>query len=124
MRELLALVPRPTAVFAANDLMAMGALLASAKRVCECPRHGPRGFDDIPAARLVQPPLTTLDQHAPRHRTTRRRAAVIPSRWVVHRATRNETLGFALDLRAIRLTTGYHRKVTSCRIWTHSHMHI
>lgn len=63
MRRLLALSPRPTAVFAANDLVAMGALIA----LREAGLHVPRdmavvGFDDIPAAKLVTPPLTTISQ--------------------------------------------------------------
>jgi len=52
-----------TAVFAANDLMAIGALLA----IQESGRRAPddiavAGLDDIPAARLVTPPLTTITQ--------------------------------------------------------------
>lgn len=63
MKELLNLTPRPCAVFAANDLMAMGALIA----IGEAGLHVPEdiaivGFDDIPAARLVNPPLTTVTQ--------------------------------------------------------------
>jgi len=53
------------AVFAANDLMAIGALRS-------CKRHGLRvpedveiiGFDDVEIARLVDPPLTTVVQPA------------------------------------------------------------
>ena len=63
MKKLLALPVRPTAVFAANDLMAMGALLA----VREAGLHIPRdiavvGFDDIPSTQLIDPPLTTVSQ--------------------------------------------------------------
>jgi hypothetical protein len=38
MQELLALSPRPTAVFAASDLIAVGAILAIKKLVCACRR--------------------------------------------------------------------------------------
>jgi LacI family transcriptional regulator len=63
MQELLTLSPRPTAVFAANDMMAMGALLA----VREAGLHVPQdvalvGFDDTPVTRLVTPSLTTVTQ--------------------------------------------------------------
>ena len=78
MRELLTLDPRPTAVWAANDLMAMGALLACREAGIRVPDDiALAGFDDIPAARLVHPPLTTLNQHAhdgPAHR----RALALP----------------------------------------------
>ena len=63
MRALLALSPRPTAVFAANDLMAMGALLALREAGLRVPHDiAVIGFDDIPAARLFNPPLTTITQ--------------------------------------------------------------
>ena len=62
-RELLALSPRPTAVFAANDLMAMGALIALREAGLGVPGDvAVVGFDDIPFARLVSPPLTTVAQ--------------------------------------------------------------
>jgi LacI family transcriptional regulator len=65
MIELAAIEPRPTAVFAANDLMAMGALLACRELGIRVPDDiALAGFDDIPAARLVHPTLTTLNQHA------------------------------------------------------------
>lgn len=61
MSALLALPVRPTAVFAANDLMAMGALLALREAHLRVPQDmAVMGFDDIPAARLVYPPLTTV----------------------------------------------------------------
>jgi LacI family transcriptional regulator len=63
MRELLKLSSRPTAVFAANDLMAMGAMIALREAGIRVPEEiAIVGFDDIPAARLVQPPLTTVAQ--------------------------------------------------------------
>jgi LacI family transcriptional regulator len=97
MRELLALVHRPSAVFAANDLMAMGALLACRELGVDVPTGiALAGFDDIPAARLIQPPLTTLDQHA---RATGQRAAELLLSRLDGSYTgppRHETLGFAL----------------------------
>lgn len=63
MRELLTLSPRPCAVFAANDLMAMGALVAAREAGLRVPEDiAIAGFDDIPAAALVDPPLTTVSQ--------------------------------------------------------------
>lgn len=63
MRELLGLSPRPTAVFAANDMMAMGALVAVREAGLAIPRDvALMGFDDTPATRLVTPPLTTVTQ--------------------------------------------------------------
>lgn len=63
MRRLLGLEPRPTAVFAANDMMALGALLAIRDAGLRVPEDlALVGFDDTPATRLVTPPLTTISQ--------------------------------------------------------------
>lgn len=63
MKRLLAVTPRPTAVFAANDLIAMGALMAIHEAGLRVPEDvAVVGFDDIPAAKLVTPPLTTVAQ--------------------------------------------------------------
>jgi LacI family transcriptional regulator len=63
MRELLGLSPRPTAVFAANDMMAMGALLAVREAGLLVPRDvALAGFDDTPITKLVTPSLTTVTQ--------------------------------------------------------------
>jgi len=63
MQAILAHDPRPTAVFAANDLIAMGALIALRHAGLRVPEDiAIIGFDDIPAARLVHPPLTTVSQ--------------------------------------------------------------
>ncbi len=97
MRELLAMTRRPTAVFAANDLMAMGALVACREQGINVPTDiALAGFDDIPAARLVQPTLTTLDQHA--RATGRRAAELLFSRLdgSYSGPPRRETLGFTL----------------------------
>jgi len=59
--ELLGRPPRPTAIFVANDLMAvgvMGALQDSRLRVPE--DVAVTGFDDVPMARYLTPPLTTV----------------------------------------------------------------
>lgn len=61
-RELLVLTPpRPTAIFAANDAMAVGALLALREARVHVPSEmSVIGFDDIPIARYVTPTLTTV----------------------------------------------------------------
>ncbi|HVE80148.1 MAG TPA: LacI family DNA-binding transcriptional regulator, partial [Gemmatimonadaceae bacterium] len=63
-RRLLALRPRPTAVFAANDAMAIGALSALHEGGARVPEDvAVAGFDDIPIARYVNPPLSSV--HVP-----------------------------------------------------------
>lgn len=62
-RELLALDPRPTAIFASNDPMAMGVLSAAHEIKLDVPRElSIAGFDDSPLARHAWPPLTTVRQ--------------------------------------------------------------
>jgi len=60
-RQLLGLIPRPTAILGVNDLMAMGALQAAAERGLSVPRDlSVAGFDDIDMAAHLVPPLTTV----------------------------------------------------------------
>lgn len=59
--ELLASARRPDAVFAANDMMALGCLFAFNHAGLHAPRDiAIAGFDDIPLARYVHPSLTTM----------------------------------------------------------------
>jgi LacI family transcriptional regulator len=63
MQTLLALPTRPDAVFAANDVMAMGAMAAIHAAGLQVPGDiAVMGFDDIPLARQLNPPLTTVRQ--------------------------------------------------------------
>ena len=63
MSALLDLAEPPTAVFAAADLMAAGAIQAIAERGLSVPRDvADVGFDDIQIAPLLQPSLTTIRQ--------------------------------------------------------------
>jgi LacI family transcriptional regulator len=63
MARLLALPEPPTAVVAASDLMALGAIRAVAEAGLEVPADvSIVGFDDIQLAGHVHPPLTTLRQ--------------------------------------------------------------
>ena len=60
-REILNMRPRPTAVFAANDAMAIGLLHAFQIAGVRVPEEiSVAGFDDIPIARFLTPPLTTV----------------------------------------------------------------
>lgn len=60
-RELLRAERRPTAIFAANDSMAIGALSALREGGSRVPEEiAVAGFDDIPMARYMNPPLTTV----------------------------------------------------------------
>ncbi|QDI91928.1 LacI family transcriptional regulator [Salicibibacter halophilus] len=65
MEKLLAIQQPPTAVFAASDEMAMGAI----KAIKHQNKHVPNdvavsGFDDIKMARIFEPTLTTISQPA------------------------------------------------------------
>lgn len=63
MRRLLALAEPPTAVFAAGDEMAVGAMRAIAEAGLRVPDDvAVVGFDDIDVAALVPPGLTTVAQ--------------------------------------------------------------
>lgn len=63
MRELLALPHRPTAIFAADDDMAVGAIWAAAEAGVSVPGDvSICGFDDTMIATQVWPPLTTIHQ--------------------------------------------------------------
>lgn len=61
--ELLRLPDRPTAVFTGNDLQALGLYEAARELGLRIPRDlSVVGFDDLPLARWISPPLTTVRQ--------------------------------------------------------------
>lgn len=61
MNQLLASGQVPEAVFAASDLVAMGAMLALRQHSLNIPQDiALVGFDDVPLAGYVDPPLTTV----------------------------------------------------------------
>jgi LacI family transcriptional regulator len=61
--ELLDLAERPTAIFAGSDLQALGVYEAARQRGLRIPQDlSVVGFDDLPEARWVAPPLTTVRQ--------------------------------------------------------------
>jgi LacI family transcriptional regulator len=60
---ILRMEPRPTAIFAMNDLMALGALRAAAEEGCSVPGDlAVVGYDDLELAHFTNPPLTTIAQ--------------------------------------------------------------
>jgi DNA-binding LacI/PurR family transcriptional regulator len=62
-RELLRLEPRPTAIAAITDVLALGALHAAADLGLRVPEDlSVSGFDDVPDAAFAAPPLTTVRQ--------------------------------------------------------------
>jgi len=63
-RGLVELLARaPTAIFAYNDMAAIGVMLEARKRAINIPRRlSLVGFDDIQAARFMTPALTTIQQ--------------------------------------------------------------
>lgn len=64
MRTLLENTPRPTAVFAANDRMAIGAMRAIVEAGLRIPEDiSVAGVDDIEFAAFQSPPLTTVRQN-------------------------------------------------------------
>jgi LacI family transcriptional regulator len=60
---LLSMIPRPTAIFAANDMIAFGALLAFREARLRCPEDiSLYGFDNLDLAEMTSPPLTSVSQ--------------------------------------------------------------
>jgi DNA-binding LacI/PurR family transcriptional regulator len=61
--SLLAMRPRPTAILAASDRLAIGAIEAAKELNLKVPEDlSVVGFDDIPSASLITPQLTTTSQ--------------------------------------------------------------
>jgi LacI family transcriptional regulator len=61
VREILSRKRRPDAIFTGNDMMAFGCLAALTEAGLRVPEDiALAGFDDIPTARFVVPPLTTV----------------------------------------------------------------
>lgn len=94
------LSPRPTAVFAANDSMAIGVLIALRSAGVRVPAEiAVAGFDDIPIARFASPPLSTVRQDLRNlgERALARLLAEISGEGASHAA--REVLPFRLVLR-------------------------
>jgi len=61
--RLLRMLPRPTAIFACNDLMALGVFLAARELAIRCPEDlSIVGFDNLDFAEFTAPALTTVHQ--------------------------------------------------------------
>jgi LacI family transcriptional regulator, galactose operon repressor len=61
--RLLNMLPRPTAIFAANDLVALGALLAVRELRLNCPKDvSIIGFDDLEIGMFTDPALSSVHQ--------------------------------------------------------------
>jgi LacI family transcriptional regulator len=76
VKDLLTLDPRPTAVICSNDLMAIGAANRIQQQGLMVGKDiALGGFDDIPLAAFVTPPLTTL--HQPIYEIGRRSCAML-----------------------------------------------
>ena len=64
--ELLSLPDRPTAIFAANDMSAMGVYQAAKEACLRIPEDlSVVGFDNLLESAFFDPPLTTVDQFIP-----------------------------------------------------------
>ncbi len=90
----------PSAVFAANDLMAMGAMMAIREAGLSIPHDVAMiGFDDIVSAKLVYPGLTTIAQ--PQRYMGRRAAEMLFERLIgdVPETGRNEQVPYELVVR-------------------------
>ena len=76
MQSLLDVQPRPTAVSAANDLVAIGAMRAAKDRGLGVPEEvSVVGFDDIAVGEVSDPPLTTV--HVPKYELGREAASLL-----------------------------------------------
>jgi LacI family transcriptional regulator len=99
MQDLLHAQPRPTAVFACNDLMAFGAISAAASAGLMLPQDlSIIGFDDIALAAYSSPPLTTIAQ--PKHQMGALAARILLARIAdPHRPHQREILQPGLCVR-------------------------
>jgi len=60
---LLRMIPRPTVIFAANDMIAFGAFLAFREAGLHCPEDiSLIGFDNLQFAEMTSPPLSSVSQ--------------------------------------------------------------
>lgn len=105
-RVLLAVDPRPTAIVAANDLLALGIYTALAEAGLRCPRDvSVIGFNDMPFTDRFSPPLTTV--HIPHDQIGARAAELLLER-IHDPAATPQTLLFEPTL-MVRESVARHR---------------
>lgn len=98
-QQLLNLPERPTAIFASNDLMAIGGICAASEAGVKVPAElSVIGYDDIALASYSTPPLTTIAQ--PKHAIGELTAQILANR-IAHpeHALRRELLKSTLVIR-------------------------
>jgi LacI family transcriptional regulator len=94
--HLLALPDPPTAIFASNDQMAFGIMEAARERGLRLPEElSVIGFDDIPQASHVHPPLTTVRQPL---EEMGRRAALLLLHYIAHPEAEIERIELPTEL--------------------------
>ena len=99
-RRLLASKNRPTAVFAANDAMAIGLLACFQESGVRVPQDvAVAGFDDIPIARFATPPLSTVRVPIAELGARATRLLLQALSGPARRARRHETLSTTLVIR-------------------------
>lgn len=99
-QALLGVRPRPTAIFAANDLVALGVLAALREACVSCPDDvSVVGFDDLELTFFTDPPLTTVAQ--PAYQLGARAAMVLLGR-ITGQVTERQVITLETELRIRR----------------------
>ncbi|MDD5597830.1 MAG: substrate-binding domain-containing protein, partial [Victivallaceae bacterium] len=97
-RKMLSLESSPTAIFAANDVMALGAIQAIKESGKSIPEElAVVGFDDIPISNMAQPALTTIRQ--PRNEIGRKSAEILLDR--INDKLTDEKIGIVIQPKLI-----------------------
>lgn len=110
MEELLALSQAPTAVFCYNDMTAIGALKTLRAHGLSVPGDiSLAGFDDLPLALYMEPPLTTVRQ--PKHEMGRLAMQVLLKLMAGEKAEQNVRVTGEV---IVRESTAPPREITEC----------
>lgn len=99
LTQIIAAEARPTAIFAASDIIAVGVMVAARKLNVRIPQElSVVGFDDIPAAEYVTPRLTTV--RTPFDESARATLALLTDRMEdARRSPRTTVVSVALEVR-------------------------
>ena len=112
MRRLLALHEPPTAVFARNDAVAIGAMRAARDLGRQVPDDiAVAGFDNVPMSAYTTPPLTTVNQ--PTAILGRRAAEFVLDR--IEGKVANERRDLCLDCEVVVRQSTLGRAITAAR---------